>query len=64
MSTALEDRTGRRWWFLRHYLEMVAAMLVGMVVTGAMFAPAVALTRCCGRLPWPRTKRTDAANGA
>jgi len=25
----------RRWRFLRHYLEMVAAMLVGMVLLGA-----------------------------
>lgn len=28
--------TGHGWWrFLRHYLEMVVAMLVGMVVLGA-----------------------------
>ena len=26
---------GESWQFLRHYLEMVAAMLVGMVVVGA-----------------------------
>ena len=28
-------RTQGRWRFLRHYLEMVAAMLVGMMVLGA-----------------------------
>jgi hypothetical protein len=39
MTTADEVRGSRRhagrWRFLRHYLEMVAAMLVGMVVVGA-----------------------------
>jgi len=34
----------RRWRFLRHYLEMVAAMLVGMVVLGAAVRGVLALT--------------------
>jgi hypothetical protein len=35
---------GHRWWrFLRHYLEMVAAMLVGMVVLGAALRGGLAL---------------------
>jgi hypothetical protein len=38
----------RRWRFLRHYLEMVAAMLVGMVVLGAAVRGVLALT---GREP-------------
>jgi hypothetical protein len=33
----------RRWRFLRHYLEMVAAMLVGMVVLGAALRGVLAL---------------------
>jgi hypothetical protein len=33
----------RRWRFLRHYLEMVAAMLVGMVVLGAAVRGVLAL---------------------
>jgi hypothetical protein len=33
----------RRWRFLRHYLEMVAAMLVGMVVLGAALRGILAL---------------------
>jgi hypothetical protein len=32
-----------RWRFLRHYLEMVAAMLVGMVVLGAAVRGVLAL---------------------
>jgi hypothetical protein len=32
-----------RWRFLRHYLEMVAAMLVGMVVLGAALRGGLAL---------------------
>jgi hypothetical protein len=32
-----------RWRFLRHYLEMVAAMLVGMVVMGATVRGVLAL---------------------
>jgi hypothetical protein len=32
-----------RWRFLRHYLEMVAAMLVGMVVLGAAMGGVLAL---------------------
>ena len=32
-----------RWRFLRHYLEMVAAMLVGMVVLGALVRGVLAL---------------------
>jgi hypothetical protein len=32
-----------RWPFLRHYLEMVAAMLVGMVVLGAVVRGVLAL---------------------
>jgi hypothetical protein len=32
-----------RWRFLRHYLEMVAAMLVGMVVLGAALRGVLAL---------------------
>jgi hypothetical protein len=37
--------TGRRgrWRFLRHYLEMVGAMLVGMVVLGAALRGVLAL---------------------
>ncbi|MGH3315875.1 MAG: hypothetical protein ACRDO0_07005 [Nocardioidaceae bacterium] len=32
-----ESRTTVRWWFLvRHYVEMVLAMMVGMVVLGAV----------------------------
>jgi hypothetical protein len=34
----------RKWRFLRHYLEMVAAMLVGMVVLGAAVRGVLALT--------------------
>jgi hypothetical protein len=35
---------GHSWWrFLRHYLEMVAAMLVGMVVLGAALRGVLAL---------------------
>jgi hypothetical protein len=34
----------RRWRFLRHYLEMVAAMLVGMVVLGTAVRGVLALT--------------------
>jgi hypothetical protein len=37
------------WGFLRHYLEMVAAMLVGMVVLGAAVRGIVALAG----LPYP-----------
>jgi hypothetical protein len=33
----------RRWRFLRHYLEMVAAMFVGMVVLGAAVRGVLAL---------------------
>lgn len=33
----------RRWRFLRHYLEMVAAMVVGMVVLGAAVRGVLAL---------------------
>ena len=33
----------RRWRFLRHYLEMVAAMLVGMVVLGGALRGGLAL---------------------
>jgi hypothetical protein len=33
-----------RWRFLRHYMEMVAAMLVGMVVLGAAVRGVLALT--------------------
>jgi hypothetical protein len=33
----------RRWRFLRHYLEMVAAMLVGMVALGATLRGVLAL---------------------
>jgi hypothetical protein len=33
----------RQWRFLRHYLEMVAAMLVGMVVLGAALRGGLAL---------------------
>jgi hypothetical protein len=36
-------RTGGGWQFLRHYLEMVAAMLVGMVIVGAAVRGVVAL---------------------
>lgn len=32
-----------RWRFLRHYLEMVAAMLIGMVVLGAALRGVLAL---------------------
>ena len=32
-----------RWLFLRHYLEMVAAMLVGMVILGAAVRGVLAL---------------------
>jgi hypothetical protein len=35
--------THARWRFLRHYLEMVAAMLVGMVVLGAALRGVLAL---------------------
>lgn len=34
---------GRRWNFLRHYLEMVAAMFVGMAVLGAAVRGILAL---------------------
>jgi hypothetical protein len=34
----------RRWRFLRHYLEMVTAMLVGMVAVGAAVRGVLALT--------------------
>jgi hypothetical protein len=47
MRTADEARTPRtrvgRWRFLRHYLEMVAAMLVGMVVLGTAVRGLLAL---------------------
>ena len=47
MQTADEVRGSRRragrWRFLRHYLEMVAAMLVGMVVVGAAVRGVLAL---------------------
>jgi hypothetical protein len=49
MRTTDEARTPRaeagsgRWRFLRHYLEMVAAMLVGMMVVGAAVRGALAL---------------------
>lgn len=51
MKTADEARTPRArtagrqrsWRFLRHYLEMVAAMLVGMVVLGAALRGVLAL---------------------
>jgi hypothetical protein len=35
--------TAPRWRFLRHYLEMVAAMVVGMVVVGAALRGVLAL---------------------
>ncbi|GAA2889629.1 hypothetical protein GCM10010517_53770 [Streptosporangium fragile] len=38
------SRHARGWWrFLRHYLEMIAAMLVGMAVLGAAVRGALAL---------------------
>jgi hypothetical protein len=47
MRTADEARTPRtqvgRWRFLRHYLEMVAAMLVGMAVLGTAVRGLLAL---------------------
>ena len=47
MTTAGEvrgsSRAAGRWRFLRHYLEMVAAMLVGMVVVGAAVRGVLAL---------------------
>ena len=47
MTTAGEvrgsSRHAGRWRFLRHYLEMVAAMLVGMVVVGAAVRGVLAL---------------------
>jgi hypothetical protein len=53
MKTVGEARTPRaqtgRWRFLRHYLEMVAAMFVGMVVLGAAVRGVLALAG----LPYP-----------
>jgi hypothetical protein len=47
MRTTTRARTPRAqtggWRFLRHYLEMVAAMLVGMVVLGAAVRGVLAL---------------------
>jgi hypothetical protein len=43
MHTAAEVRPRRRWQFLRHYLELVAAVLVGMVVLGAAVRGVLAL---------------------
>jgi hypothetical protein len=52
-------RGHRRWRFLRHYLEMVAAMLIGMVVLGAALRGVLAVagleypTRSWRRWRWP-----------
>jgi hypothetical protein len=48
-----------RWRFLRHYLEMVAAMLVGMValgaaVSGVLAALEMAVTMSVGMVAWMR----------
>jgi hypothetical protein len=45
-----------RWRFLRHYLEMVAAMLVGMVALGAAVSGvlALAVTMSVGMVAWMR----------
>jgi hypothetical protein len=40
---ALGRTSGGSWQFLRHYLEMVAAMLVGMVIVGAAVRGVLAL---------------------
>jgi hypothetical protein len=49
MKSAEEVRTPQgqtargRWRFLRHYLEMVAAMLVGMIILGGLVRGVLAL---------------------
>jgi hypothetical protein len=43
MQTAQQVRPRRRWRFLRYYLEMVAAVVVGMVVLGAAVRGVLAL---------------------
>jgi hypothetical protein len=43
VRTPQRQTTSGRWRFLRHYLEMVAAMVVGMVILGGLVRGVLAL---------------------
>jgi hypothetical protein len=60
-STSPTSAWRRRWHFLRHYLEMVAAMLVGMAVIGGAVRGVLALTGTGGVLDHPELASLEMA---
>jgi hypothetical protein len=67
MKSAEEVRTPQgqtasgRWRFLRHYLEMVAAMVVGMVVLGGLVRGVLALAGLAFAAQYPELAALEMA---